>query len=62
MKINKNVTLKNYTEFKETIKNTQEQEKQKKIQASKDYIEYIKKHDKKAYENYLSYSTYLECV
>lgn len=65
MKINKetqtkNTKLKNYTEFVETITNNQEVKKQKQIQANADYIEYIKEHDKEAYKNYLSYSTYLE--
>lgn len=58
----KNKKLKNYTEFVETIMSDQEQERQKKLKASADYIEYIKEHDKEAYKNYLSYSTYLECV
>lgn len=70
MKINDNIKtevkskkLKNYQEFVETIKRTQEEEIQIGIKASAEYIEYIKAHDKEAYKNYLSYSTYLKtCV
>lgn len=58
----KNLKLKNYTEFVDTIADKQEVERQKKMKANAEYIEYIKVHDKKAYENYLSYSTYLKCV
>ena len=62
MKTAKKIKLQNYTEFVDTITNTQEQEKQARIKASADYVAYIKVHDKEAYKNYLSYSTYLECV
>ena len=31
-----------------------------KMQEAADYVEYIKIHDKEAYKNYLSYSTYLK--
>lgn len=55
----KNIKLKNYKQFIDTIADTQEDEKQMKIKVSTDYIEYIKAHDKEAYKNYLSYSTYL---
>ena len=41
----KNIKLTNFTQF---------------IKENEDYIEYIKEHDKKAYEKYLSYSTYLK--
>ena len=58
----KNIKLNNYTEFVDTLKSTQEEERQKKIKASEDYIEYIKIHDEEAYKNYLSYATYLKCV
>lgn len=58
----KNIKLKNYKEFVDTISSSQEEERQLKIKASADYIEYIKVHDEKAYKNYLSYSTYLKCV
>ena len=54
----KNTKLKNYKESLNTPNHSQE--KQVKIKASADYIEYIKAHDKEAYKNYLSYSTYLE--
>ena len=56
----KNIKLKNYTEFVNTIKSNQAEDTQAKIKAAADYIEYIKVHDKQAYKNYLSYSTYLE--
>lgn len=56
----KNIKLKNYKQFIDTITNTDEDEKQMKIKASDDYIEYIKTHDKEAYKKYLSYSTYLK--
>lgn len=56
----KNIKLKNYKEFEETVKSSQEQELQSKIKASADYIEYIKTHDEVAYKNYLSYSNYLK--
>ena len=57
-----NVKLKNYTEFLDTVTHSQEEQRQVKIKAAADYIEYIKLHDKEAYKNYLSYSTYLNCV
>ena len=47
------------TNFTERIQTNQEKELQKKIKENEDYIEYIKEHDKKAYERYLSYSSYL---
>ncbi len=53
-------SLKNYTEFQKIISTSPEQERQKKIKANAEYIEYIKEHDKEAYKNYLSYSTYLK--
>ncbi|CAI6150499.1 MAG: hypothetical protein SPLUMA2_SPLUMAMAG2_00538 [uncultured Sulfurimonas sp.] len=53
-------SLKNYTEFQKIISTSPEQERQKKIKANTEYIEYIKEHDKEAYKNYLSYSTYLK--
>lgn len=56
----KNIKLKNYAEFVDTIKNNKEEDTQAKIKAANDYIEYIKVHDKEAYKNYLSYSTYLK--
>ncbi|MDQ7045529.1 MAG: hypothetical protein Q9M32_06440 [Sulfurimonas sp.] len=49
-------------EFQDFIISTQEQEKQIKMKASADYVEYIKEHDKEAYKKYLSYSTYLKCI
>ena len=52
----KNKQLKN---FLDTMTNTPEQEKERKIKENADYIAYIKEHDKEAYQNYLSYSTYL---
>lgn len=58
----KNKKLKNYTEFVQTITDSQELEKQEQIKANAAYIEYIKEHDKEAYKNYLSYATYLKCV
>ncbi|QSZ41919.1 hypothetical protein GJV85_07305 [Sulfurimonas aquatica] len=58
-----NKKLKNYQEFVETIKRTPEDERQLGIKAAAKYIEYIKLHDKEAYKNYLSYSTYLKtCI
>ena len=56
----KTIKLKNYKQFTDTVSNAHEQELEIKKKASSDYIEYIKKHDKEAYENYLSYSTYLK--
>ncbi|HIC12953.1 MAG TPA: hypothetical protein EYO75_06240 [Sulfurimonas sp.] len=53
-------SLKNYTEFEKLVSISPEQERQKKIKANAEYIEYIKEHDKEAYKNYLSYSTYLK--
>ncbi|RUM63866.1 MAG: hypothetical protein DSZ04_03920 [Sulfurimonas sp.] len=53
-------SLKNYTEFQKIISTNPEEERQKKIKANAEYIEYIKEHDKEAYKNYLSYSTYLK--
>jgi len=53
-------SLKNYTEFQKIISTSPEQERQQKIKANAEYIEYIKEHDKEAYKNYLSYSTYLK--
>lgn len=59
----KNKKLINYKEFVDTINRNQTEEVQIGIKASADYIEYIKVHDKEAYKNYLSYSTYLKtCV
>ena len=59
----KNIKLKNYKEFVDTLKSSREEDIQTKMKAAADYIEYIKVHDKEAYKNYLSYSTYLElCV
>ncbi|PHQ90981.1 MAG: hypothetical protein COB42_04260 [Sulfurimonas sp.] len=59
----KNIKLKNYKEFVDTLKSSQAEEIQIKMKASADYIEYIKVHDEEAYKNYLSYSTYLKsCV
>jgi len=55
-----NIKLTNFTQSIETIQTRQEKELQAKIKESEDYIEHIKKHDKKAYERYLSYSTYLK--
>lgn len=52
--------LKNYTQFIDTLKSSLEEERKIKLKASQDYIEYIKQHDEKAYQNYLSYSTYLK--
>jgi hypothetical protein len=55
--------IKNYTQFEEILQTRQESELQQKIKENEAYIEYIKLHDKEAYENYLSYATYLElCV
>lgn len=51
----------NYTQFAEMVQTSQEDELQKKIKDNEAYIKYIKVHDKKAYEKYLSYLTYLEC-
>lgn len=51
-----------YTSFTQTLQSTPEEEKEHKIQASKEYIAYIKEHDKDAYEKYLSYATYLYTV
>lgn len=56
----KKIKIKNYQEFADAVSNAKEQELKKKIQANEDYIEYIKEHDKEAYKNYLSYSTYLK--
>lgn len=59
----KNVKLTNYSEFTEVVKNNQTQELDRKRKESEAYIEYIKLHDKEAYEKYLSYATYLKtCV
>lgn len=58
----KNIKLNNYQEFIDTISSSQEKERQLKVKASADYVEYIKKHDEEAYKKYLSYSTYLKCV
>ena len=55
-----NIKLTNFTQSIETVQTRQEKELQAKIKESEDYIEHIKKHDKKAYERYLSYSTYLK--
>lgn len=55
-----NIKLTNFTQCIETIQTSREEELQKKIKDNEDYIEHIKKHDKKAYANYLSYSTYLK--
>lgn len=56
----KNIKLKNYKEFEDAVKITQAEEMKIKIQEAADYVEYIKIHDKEAYKNYLSYSTYLK--
>ena len=53
-------SLTNYTEFEKIVTTSPEQKRQKKIQENAAYIEYIKEHDKEAYKNYLSYSTYLK--
>ncbi|MDF1878972.1 hypothetical protein JHD46_04885 [Sulfurimonas sp. SAG-AH-194-C20] len=53
-------SLKNYTEFQKIINISPKEERQQKIKANAEYIEYIKEHDKEAYKNYLSYSTYLK--
>lgn len=53
-------SLKNYTEFQKLVSSSPQEERQKKIKANAEYIEYIKEHDKEAYKNYLSYSTYLK--
>ena len=47
------------TNFTDKLQTPQEKERQKKIKENEEYIEYIKEHDKIAYERYLSYSTYL---
>lgn len=57
----KNIKLKNYKQFVDRISSAEEDKKQMKIKETAEYIEHIKIHDKKAYEKYLSYSTYLEC-
>jgi len=54
------IKLTNFRQSIETVQTPQEKELQKKIKENEDYIEHIKKHDKKAYERYLSYSTYLK--
>jgi len=54
------IKLTNFTQSIEMIQTPQEKELQKKIKENEEYIEHIKKHDKKAYERYLSYSTYLK--
>lgn len=56
----KEVTTIKLTNFAQTLQSPQEIERQKKIKENEDYIKHIKKHDKKAYERYLSYSTYLK--
>ncbi|MFT5662058.1 MAG: hypothetical protein ACI9TV_002706 [Sulfurimonas sp.] len=56
----KNIKLKNYKEFVDTVNSSQEQEIKRKIQETADYIAHIKIHDEEAYKNYLSYSTYLK--
>jgi len=53
------IKLTNFTQSIATAQTPQEKERQKKIKENEDYIAHIKKHDKKAYERYLSYSTYL---
>lgn len=56
----KETTTIKLTNFTQTLKTPQETELQKKIKENEDYIEHIKEHDKKAYERYISYSTYLK--
>ncbi|MDF1881928.1 hypothetical protein JHD50_11575 [Sulfurimonas sp. MAG313] len=53
------IKLTHFTKFVEKVQTNQEKELQKKIKENEEYIERIKEHDKKAYERYLSYSTYL---
>jgi len=55
----KNIKLTNFSQSIETAQTSREKELQKKIKENEDYIEFIKEHDKKAYERYLSYSSYL---
>jgi len=55
----KNINFTHITQFSQTIPTPQEQALQKKIKENEAYIEHIKVHDKKAYEKYLSYSSYL---
>ena len=56
----KEVTTKKLKNFTKTIQTPQEIQLQKKIKENEEYIEHIKKHDKIAYERYLSYSSYLK--
>lgn len=56
----KKIKLNSYKEFSDAVTSSKDEELKKKIQANKDYIEYMKVHDKEAYKNYLSYSTYLK--
>ncbi len=53
-------SLKNYTEFEKVVSLSPEEKREQKIKENAAYIEYIKEHDKEAYKNYLSYSTYLK--
>ncbi len=58
---NRALKITSYSQFNETLASQREAKQQQKIQENEAYIEYIKKHDKEAYEKYLSYATYLEC-
>lgn len=52
--------LTNYSEFEKIVSTSPQEKREQKIKENAEYIEYIKEHDKVAYKNYLSYSTYLK--
>ncbi|MDQ7042364.1 MAG: hypothetical protein Q9M34_02425 [Sulfurimonas sp.] len=60
MKIEKTTKLTNYSQFEKIVAKDPKEELKEKLKERDEYLEYIKVHDKEAYKNYLSYSTYLK--